>query len=142
MKTSALAVVILVGCGGGSSSSPSNAGGAKEPPPAKARVVGVYGGAEYGGYKKTRELTAFRELIAGASASEACSNAQKLKVAATAIQKAPAPVTDPVWKGESTELDGLATDFITACGQSDAAAIDGELRALNASFQRLLKLVK
>jgi hypothetical protein len=140
----ALALVALVGCSGGSKSSPSNTSTA---PDVKPAPIGVYGGAEYGGYKRTPQLAAFRDLVAGKSVAEACPISKDLQAAATAIQAAPTPLTlasDPggIWAGETTELAGLAGDFVTQCTGKDTAMTGDTFAAMNRSFQRLLLSLK
>jgi hypothetical protein len=142
-KAMILAFVVACGGGGTKPSDPSNTGGTASTTTSTTPAGdGVYGGAAYGGYKISPELTAFKNAIADKqSVTDACPASAQLHDAAGAIAANPPPpqATDPeIWKGELNELVAISEDFITHCAASDAATTQYDLEAMHSSFQRLL----
>jgi hypothetical protein len=145
--TRAFVLAFVVACGsGGKKPDTSNTGGDTPSSTATATTGdGVYGGAAYGGYRRTAELSAFHAAIATkATLGAACPASAQLHDAASALAaSAPPPGTNPeMWSGEANELLAISEDLITNCNATDVGAQQFDLDSMHRSFQRLLLLVK
>jgi hypothetical protein len=144
MRTALAILVFVVACGGGGKKSDTqNTGGdtTSTDVATAGAADGVYGGATYGGYKRTPELTAFHDAIATKTkAADACPASATLHTAADAIVKSPAPppANPEMWTGEANELLAIAEDLVTSCAGTDAAETQYNVDSLHRSYQRLL----
>jgi hypothetical protein len=145
VRTAIAIIGLVVACGGGGKKADTSSGGEDIPPTtatatATATDDGVYGGAAYGGYKRTPQLAEFHDLIATKTTSAAaCPASGELHDAAMRVLRHPPPgASVDLWHGESEELVAISEELHAHCSDGASMEADYDVAAMHRSFQRLL----